>query len=692
MKRLTTSSLFLCFVLAACGQQVPENNAPVLTTVPSGITNDAAQLANRLTLENSTLGLARVGAGLSAKAFQDDYTLIGSVRSPVVDGVAVRATQVSVVGNYAFVSYNREGARYIGALDVIDISNPSAPRLVSQMALPTTDVNAVYADPSNGEVFFAGATDVNALTGSGIPANPRPAVVGRARMNASGQLEAVGVRLLQRGFAGNGIVKTASGLFVSSGDDRAAVTDPSDASIGGIGRLDSGSLAETAWSPFTRSQFVDFETAPSTAGSAFDTFALESGTNAKLHIIKSASNGLSSKLSLNIGAVGPVEGKNTLDASGRWLFVAKGDSGVAGYDLNAIRAGSEASTPTFTFENQIPALTGNPEDYLSNSVAVDGQNVYVAGGAAGVYVTKMPASGSGRLELQGVFNLLDTSSQMASANFVTVDHARRLLFVASGDGGLKIIQRKVPYEKTAFGSSLASMGQIVVNGTKTFQNGAGIFANLPNVPAPVVADMIARAVPNDCGNVYNGTLNINPSLTSSVQAALDAKFGTSACLQIVGGFNPNGPINLLGKTLQVTGTININNGLTMTDSIVTGQGVNVNGAFTAKNSKVFSSGSLIVNGSNTLSGVVTLAGTGSVSLNGFSSASSETWPNALIASGGSLTVNSSVNGKAFLWAGGSMSVNGTLNLTGAAMARGSMVINGTVNHTLETRSDNPDAP
>jgi hypothetical protein len=188
--------------------------------------------------------------------------------------------------------------------------------------------------------------------------------------------------------------------------------------------------------------------------------------------------------------------------------------------------------------------------------------------------------------------------------------------------------------------------------------------------------------------VFNGTLNIN----SSVQATLDSKFGSSACLKIIGGFNPNGQINLVGKTLQVTGTININNGLTMTDSIVTGQGVNINGAFLAKNSKVFSSGSLIVNGSNTLSGVTTLAGTGSVSLNGFSSASSDTWPNALIASGGSLTINSSVNGKAFLWAGGSMSVNGTLNLIGAGMARGSMVINGTVNHTLETRSDNPDAP
>jgi LVIVD repeat len=693
MKRLTASTLFLCFVLAACGQQVPTgDSAPALTNIPSSTTNDAAQLANRLTLENSTLGIARVGGGLSAQAFQDDYTLIGSVRSPVVNGVAVRATQVTVFGNYAFVSYNREGARYIGGIDVIDISDPTAPRLVSQMALPTTDVNAIYADPANGEVFFAGATDVTALTGPGIPARPRPAVVGRARMNASGQLESVGVRLLQRGFAGNGIVKTATNLFVSSGDDRASVTDPNDATIGGIGTLNSSSLAETAWSPFTRSQFVDFETAPSTAGSALDTFALESGPNAKLHLIKSLSNGLTSHISFGIGAVGPVEGKNTLDASGRWLFVAKGDAGVAGYDLNALRAGAETASPKFTFENQIPALAGNPEDYLSNAVAVDGENVYVAGGAAGVYVTKMPVSGSGRLELQGVFNLLDVNSQMASANFVAVDHARRLLFVASGDGGLKIIQRKVPYEKTAFGSSLASMGQIVINGGKTFQNGAGVFPNLPNVPAPVVADMIARVIPSDCTNVYNGTLNINPSLTSTVQSALDAKFGTSACLKVIGGFNPNGPINLVGKTLQVTGTININNGLTMTDSIMTAPGININGAFLAKNSKVLSSGSLIVNGSNTLSGVVTLAGTGSVSLNGFSSASSETWPNALIASGGSLTINSSVNGKAFLWAGGSMSVNGTLNLIGAGMARGSMVINGTVNHTLETRSDNPDVP
>jgi hypothetical protein len=689
MKRLTASSLFLCFVLAACGQQIPSgDSAPVLTSIPSSTTNDAAQLANRLTLENSTLGIARVGGGLSAKAFQDDYTLIGSVRSPVVNGVAVRATQVTVFGNYAFVSYNREGARYIGGIDVIDISDPTAPRLVSQMALPTTDVNAIYADPANGEVFFAGATDVTALTGPGIPARPRPAVVGRARMNASGQLEGVGVRLLQRGFAGNGIVKTATNLFVSSGDGRAEVTDPNDASIGGIGTLNSSSLAETAWSPFTRSQFVDFEPAPSTAGSALDTFALESGPNAKLHLIKSLSNGLSSHVSFGIGSVGPVEGKNTLDASGRWLFVAKGDAGVAGYDLNALRSGAETASPKFTFDNQMPASASNPEDYLSNAVAVDGENVYVAGGAAGVYVTKMPASGSGNLELQGVFNLLDSNSQMASANFVAVDHARRLLFVASGDGGLKIIQRKVPYEKTAFGSSLASMGQIVVNGNKTFQNGAGIFPLLPNVPAPVVADMMARAVPSDCTNVFNGTLNIN----SSVQATLDSKFGSSACLKIIGGFNPNGQINLVGKTLQVTGTININNGLTMTDSIVTGQGVNINGAFLAKNSKVFSSGSLIVNGSNTLSGVTTLAGVGSVSVNGFSSASSDTWPNALIASGGSLTINSSVNGKAFLWAGGSMSVNGTLNLIGAGMARGSMVINGSVNHTLETRSDNPDAP
>lgn len=682
------SGLVLMFLLASCGQPIAPETANTLMVISSSTINDPAQLANRLELKNAPLGLTSAGQ-VSVQSFEDDYTLIGVVRAPVVNGVPVRATQVSVVGNYAFVSYNREGAQYVGGIDVIDISNPSAPRLVSQMVLPTTDVNAVYADPNNGEVFFAGSTDVRALNASSLPANPRPAVVGRARMNTAGQLEAVGVRLLQRGFAGNGIVKTGTDLFVSSGDDRASVTDPNDASIGGIGKLNSSTLAESAWSPFTRSQFVDFETAPSTPGSAFDTFALESGPNAKLHVIKSGSNNLGSHASFNLGAVGPVEGKNTLDASGRWLFVAKGDAGVAGYDLTAIRNEAMPTQAMFKFENQIPVAAANPEEYLSNAVAIDGNNVYVAGGAAGVYVTKIPSATSAatqKLELQGVFNLVDASGARGSANYVAVDHARRLLFVASGDGGLKIIQRKIPYEHTAFGSSLASASQILINGTTSFQNGAGRFPNTTNLPTPVVADMIARAVPSDCAKFVDGTQNPNS------QAQLDALFGSSACLEIRGSLNTNALISLTGKTLVVTDSININNGLNPTDSVVVGKSVTINGAFNATRSRVYSRGSLIVNNAANLSGVVTLAGAGSLSINGFSSAASDTWPNALIATQGSLTINNGMSGKAFLWAGGSMNLNGTMNLTGAGFARGSILINGNVNHTLETRSDNPDAP
>src|SRR5882762_5785971 len=137
------------------------------------ITNNAGVLSSRVTYMNDSIPidsagvgypsaparLASASVGRSSTASQAggfNLSLKAEVAPPSIGGQALQATTVSIVGNLAVVSYNMVGNPYLGAVDVIDISNKNQPVLTSEALFQNTDVSAVTMSGAN--VYLAEAT------------------------------------------------------------------------------------------------------------------------------------------------------------------------------------------------------------------------------------------------------------------------------------------------------------------------------------------------------------------------------------------------------------------------------------------------------------------------------------------------------------------------------------------------------
>ncbi len=658
-------------LLIGC-QSYPVNPTEMAVQIPAVLTTNPAELVARVRNPNSSIILERSGS-VAVQAFADDYKLVGVSSAMNVGATAVRATHVAVLGNAAFVSYALEGDAFSGGLEMVDITDPNAPQVTSSLAFDMLDVNAVYADANANEVYFTGAVDVDKLAdilpNVVLPAVVRPAFIGKAPL-VNGKLGSpVSIRLLQHGFTGNSLVKTNAGLFVSSGDQQAVLTD---STAGGIGLLNSVNLGTQSWSAFARAQFLAVQG---------DTIAaLEAGSAGQVRLYNS--NNLNAPTgSIALGNVGSVEAKNTLHLDNKYIYVAKGTAGLEVYNPSS-------NSAIFKFANQIPVGVPNAFEYTTNAVTTDGDLVYISGGAAGVYVARVPstANASKSLNFAGRFDLKDANGVRGSANFVATDTAKRLLFVASGDGGLKIIRRNIPNTKTV-GTGIMARGNITINGQKNLLNGTTVSANDSSTPVPQVSAIVAKAVPTNCTKIVSGTQNVN------TQSALDSLFGTSACLEVRGDLNLNFNAILTGKTLVVgsKNNLNANAGMRLTDSVVVAGRPTINSSLNLSSSSLIASNSshtLNLNVATIISGASTFASMGHLNLNG-NLATTDEYPNFLAVAQNTLTINGSANFKGILWSGGAMTINGALNITGSMMSGTTILINGGVTATYEARNDNP---
>ena len=143
------------------------------------IDNNASQLNARLDHQNAGLlplsnllaSGKRAANGSTVTATQNpDFSLalVAQVAPPDYEGNKLRATHVAVSGNYAYVSYNTEGDRYLGGVDVIDISDINNPRLIVNAKLPNIDISSLAVDGNS--LLLAGAADEGVLAKMTSPA------------------------------------------------------------------------------------------------------------------------------------------------------------------------------------------------------------------------------------------------------------------------------------------------------------------------------------------------------------------------------------------------------------------------------------------------------------------------------------------------------------------------------------------
>jgi len=319
--------------------------------------------------------------------------LIAEVDAPEYEGLTLQATHVCFSGNYAYVSYNVKGATYLGAVDVIDITDPALPQLAMQAVFPSMDVSSLTI--KDGVLYLAGARDVDAYENVASPAV-------LVKMNLDGDMLSDDITFLElSSFVGTDVVAGDNYVYCVSG------------STGALTAFSYGDDAVAATIETNDLRAVGIDE---------DNLVTLSGTNG-IHVydISSASEKLNFSVSDDVE-----EAKRTIDFYNGHVLVAEGYDGVGVYRMTDGSQRINIPVASVTDEEI------NLNDVVCNAVTVSDDHIFMAEGAAGVVVYSLADNGLDSPEEIGGLNL------EGSANYVK--SGDDYIFVADGTGGLKILK------------------------------------------------------------------------------------------------------------------------------------------------------------------------------------------------------------------------------------------------------------
>ena len=319
--------------------------------------------------------------------------LIAEVDAPEYEGLTLQATHVCFSGNYAYVSYNVKGATYLGAVDVIDITDPALPQLAMQAVFPSMDVSSLTI--KDGVLYLAGARDVDAYENVASPAV-------LVKMNLDGDMLSDDITFLElSSFVGTDVVAGDNYVYCVSGS---------------TGALTAFSYADDVVAAIIETNDLR------AVGIDEDNLVTLSGTNG-IHVydISSASEKLNFSVSDDVE-----EAKRTIDFYNGHVLVAEGYDGVGVYRMTDGSQRINIPVASVTDEEI------NLNDVVCNAVTVSDDHIFMAEGAAGVVVYSLADNGLDSPEEIGGLNL------EGSANYVK--SGDDYIFVADGTGGLKILK------------------------------------------------------------------------------------------------------------------------------------------------------------------------------------------------------------------------------------------------------------
>jgi hypothetical protein len=145
----------------------------------AGIESTSGSVAGRLHPVNLALAITPLDAGASP-SFQTSgatsFTYVASVNAPVNPGTSdvLQATNFAFTNTHALVTYNMAGPATEGALDVVDLSDPTKAALVACLQFPAEEFADVAV--SGGDAFLVGqgaAGGLLAVVDISDPAHPR---------------------------------------------------------------------------------------------------------------------------------------------------------------------------------------------------------------------------------------------------------------------------------------------------------------------------------------------------------------------------------------------------------------------------------------------------------------------------------------------------------------------------------------
>lgn len=324
------------------------------------------------------------------------------------------ATHIEVVDEFAYVSYNVQGSVHMGALEILDLTIPGAPVVLSTAFFEEIDINSLAVDPnktgSSRKIWLAGSRNKDGAVVVEVSA------VNGVIMENSKTISFENV-------FDNGIAASANSICFASG----SIYVTAGQTNGGLVRLDASNLAYQHSKSFSSAKYV---VSNGKKDNASQIIVLTTGDSASLRIYK---NDLATAPKIyNIGIIKhqavsePYKGKSTLSMSkdNKYVYVAMASSGFKVYNVNS---GVEK------FHSVSSMLTnGN-----TNSIFVSSDYLYMANGADGLAVALTPNNSSNQeIVPKFVWDLLDKPS---SANFVAGDD--EYIFVAKGLGGVKVLRK-----------------------------------------------------------------------------------------------------------------------------------------------------------------------------------------------------------------------------------------------------------
>ncbi len=324
-----------------------------------------------------------------------DFRLIlrAEVNPPEYEGFTLRATHVTLNNDMAYVTYNREGADYLGGVEIFDISDIENPVLVSQAIFKDTDISSVAY--GNNNLYLAGATNIDIN-----PEFKSPAIVEKIGLNLLGELTTNSEVSDVSSYVATDVALFGEYVLTTSGSDGHLTTlDKTD-----MLKLDSNAVND-ARSVAANDQYI----------------AAFGASPATLYVLSLSSPDAISEYI--IGGETQAESKSTIAIDGNYAYVAMNDGGLKVVDLTNGSILQEIDKPVAPDSMDV-------NDFVTNAVTVNEELVFIANGAAGVYVGKK--YGDTEIEMYGSADL------NSSTNYVTSNN--NVLFVATGFGGFQILE------------------------------------------------------------------------------------------------------------------------------------------------------------------------------------------------------------------------------------------------------------
>ncbi len=322
--------------------------------------------------------------------------LRAEVDPPELSGQTIQATHVVLDNGYAYVTYNVQGPVYRGGVDVFDVRNTERPELISQALFDDADVSAV--DHEDGMLYLATAT--------GDPGFASPAVLEEIMLE-DGRLTTFTRRVDLPSYAATGVRAVDDQVLVTSGDG------------------EDGGLTILGRNTLDPEFVVNFRDARDVA--VYGSLAIGmKGTPAELYVVDRRHGQL--LRSFAPGGANIRESKSTIRIFRNFVLMAAGDEGTKIVSMEDGRVA--ASLPA-------PIVDGIPAYFtVTNAVTEHKGYVFMANGGAGLHVARITVSDDGDATLQMIGQVEFPDGP--SVNFVAAK--KNVLFLASGEGGLKILE------------------------------------------------------------------------------------------------------------------------------------------------------------------------------------------------------------------------------------------------------------